>query len=338
MNFAIKRWVVFLVTVASVLALSLTSARAQTMPVNFGVTFRNARLASLWIAQEEGFFKKEKLDVKTVNISGGTQGAQMMVSGGVDVSFDDPITCIVATAGGVPVVDIFAGTPTMPFLLVGAPAVKTVAELKGKRVGSSGLGLSASRLALLVGLKRFGLDADKDQVIVVAAGQEPERIAGVTSGAIAATVLSPEYRTKLDQLGLNMLADLRTLNISWETASLITTAKNMQTKRDMLERVVRALLQGNAYVLNPAHRSRMIEILNRELALKSPQDAAAVYDDLIKYYILKKPYPNREGIGNIIAEVVKSLPKAAGIKYEDVADASLIEKLDKSGYIDGLYK
>jgi NitT/TauT family transport system substrate-binding protein len=338
MNFSIKRWTVYLATVASVLGLSLTLARAQTMPVNFGVTFRNARLASLWIAEEEGFFKKQGLDVKTVNISGGTQGAQMMVSGGVDVSFDDPITCIVATAGGVPLVDIFAGTPTMPFLLVGAPAVKTIAELKGKRVGSSGLGLSASRLALLVGLKRFGLDVDKDQITVVAAGQEPERIAGVTSGGIAATVLSPEYRTKLDQLGLNMLADLRTLNISWETASVITTAKNMQTKRDMLERVIRALLQGNAYVLDPAHRSRMVEILNAQLALKSAQDAAAVYDDLIKYYVLKKPYPNRAGIGNIIAEVVKSLPKAVGIKPEDVIDASIIEKLDKSGFIDGLYK
>ena len=338
MNFSIKRWVVLLATVASVLGLALTSARAQTIPVNFGVTFRNARLASLWIAEEQGFFKKQGLDVKTVNISGGTQGAQMMVSGGVDVSFDDPITCIVATAGGVPLVDIFAGTPTMPFLLVGAPAVKTIAELKGKRVGSSGLGLSASRLALLVGLKRFGLDVDKDQITVVAAGQEPERIAGVTSGGIAATVLSPEYRTKLDQLGLNMLADLRTLNISWETASVITTAKNMQTKRDMLERVIRALLQGNAYVLNPAHRSHMVEILNAQLALKSAQDAAAVYDDLIKYYVLKKPYPNREGIGNIIAEVIKALPKAAGIKVEDVVDASIIEKLDKSGFIDGLYK
>lgn len=338
MKLSMKRWVVFLAAVALVLGLSLALAQAQAIPVNFGVTFRNARLASLWIAEQEGFFKKQGLDVKTVNISGGTQGAQMLVSGGVDVSFDDPITCIVATAGGVPVVDIFAGTPTMPFLLVGAPAVKTVAELKGKRIGSSGLGLSASRLALLVGLKRFGLDADRDQITVVAAGQEPERIAGVTSGAIAATVLSPEYRTKLDQLGLNMLADLRTLNISWETASVITTAKNMQTKRDMLERVIRALLQGNAYVLNPTHRSRMVEILNAQLALKSPQDAAAVYDDLIKYYVLKKPYPNREGIGNIIAEVVKSLPKAAGIKYEDVADASIIEKLDKNGFIDGLYK
>ena len=136
MKLSMKRWAVFLATVASALGLSLTLAQAQTMPVNFGVTFRNARLASLWIAEEEGFFKKQGLDVKTVNISGGTQGAQMMVSGGVDVSFDDPITCIVATAGGVPVVDIFAGTPTMPFLLVGSPAIKTVAELKGKRVGS----------------------------------------------------------------------------------------------------------------------------------------------------------------------------------------------------------
>jgi ABC-type nitrate/sulfonate/bicarbonate transport system substrate-binding protein len=120
----------------------------------------------------------------------------MMVSDGMDVSFDDPITCIVSTTGGVPVVDIFAGTPTMPFLLVVAPAIKTIAELKGKRVGSSGIGLSASRLALLLGRKRFGLDVDRDQITVVAAGQEPEKIAGGSSGAIAATVLSPEFRTK----------------------------------------------------------------------------------------------------------------------------------------------
>jgi ABC-type nitrate/sulfonate/bicarbonate transport system substrate-binding protein len=325
------------------LALSLlvnftAESRSQNIPVNFGVTFRNARLASLWIADEVGFFKKQGVDVKVINISGGTQGAQMMVSGGVDVSFDDPISCITATAAGVPVVDIFAGTPTMPFLIVGAPGINNLAELKGKRVGSSGLGLSASRLALLVGLKRLGLDPEKEQITIVAAGQEPERIAGLSSGAIAATVISPEYRTKLDQLGIPLLADLRTLNISWETASIITTAKNMQTKRDVIERVIRALLQANAYILNPANRSRLLDVLTAQLALKSAQDAAAVYDDLIKYYVLKKPYPNREGISNIIAEVAKSVPKAAGLKYEDVTDVSIIEKLDKSGFIDGLYK
>lgn len=334
--FASKLLLAILVLVLSTLICAET--RSENLQVNFGVTFRNARLVPLWIADEESYFKKQGLDVKQVNISGGTQGAQMMVTGGVDVSYDDPITCIVSTAGGIPVNVIVGGTPSLAYLIVGGPEIKNIADVKGKRVGSSGLGLSASRLALLVGLRRFGIDADKGQVTIVAAGQEPERIAGLSTGAIAATVISPEYRTKLEQLGVNMLADLRTLNIPWETSSVITTAKNMQTKRDMLERVVRAILQAHAFILNPANRTRVVEVMTTQLALKSQQDAAAVYDDLVKFYVFKKPYPTHDGFANVIAEVVKSVPKAAGIKYEDVVDNSILEKLDKSGFIDGLYK
>ena len=334
--FASKLLLATLMLVLSTLICAET--RSENLQVNFGVTFRNARLVPLWIADEEGYFKKQGLDVKQVNISGGTQGAQMMVTGGVDVSYDDPITCIVSTAGGIPVNVIVGGTPSLAYLIVGGPEIKNIADVKGKRVGSSGLGLSASRLALLVGLRRFSIDADKGQVTIVAAGQEPERIAGLSTGAIAATVISPEYRTKLEQLGVNMLADLRTLNIPWETSSVITTAKNVQTKRDMLERVVRAILQAHAFILNPANRTRVVEVMTTQLALKSQQDAAAVYDDLVKFYVFKKPYPTRDGFANVIAEVVKSVPKAAGIKYEDVVDNSILEKLDKSGFIDGLYK
>lgn len=328
-----------LTAVLTLVSLTIPFAvRADSVQVNFGVTFRNARLMPLWIADDEGFFKKQGLDLKQVNISGGTQGAQMMVSGGVDVSYDDPITCVVSTAGGVPVNAIVGGTPSMAYLIVGGPGVKTIGDLKGKRVGSSGLGLSASRLALLVGLRRFGIDADKGQATIVAAGQEPERIAGLSTGALAATVISPEYRTKLEQLGLNMLADLRTLNIPWETASVITTAKNVQTKRDTLEKVVRAILQANAFILNAANRARVIDVITNQLALKSQQEAAAVYDDLLKFYVFKKPYPSRDGFANVISEVAKQLPKAGGLKFEDVVDTSIMDNLDKSGFIDSLYK
>ena len=61
-----------------------------------------------------------------------------LVSGGVDVSYDDPITCVVSTAGGVPVNAIVGGTPSMAYLIVGGPGVKAIAVLKGKRVGSAG--------------------------------------------------------------------------------------------------------------------------------------------------------------------------------------------------------
>jgi hypothetical protein len=50
-----------------------------------------------------------------------------------------------------------------------------------------------------------------------------------------------------------------------------------------------------------------------------------------------KAISKKQGLA-VISEVAKSLPKAAGLKYEDVVDTSIMEKLDKSGFIDTLYK
>ncbi len=311
---------------------------AQVTPVNLGVVFVNVRVAPIWVAEKEGYFRKNGLDLKVTNISGGTQGAQALVSGGIDVSYTDPASTISAIAAGAPLVEVMAGTSVMPYYLVGAPDVKSIADLKGKRVGSSGLGLSTSRLALLVAFGRLGLDPDRDKIIMVAAGPEPERIVGVSTGAIAGTVFGPEFRGKIDQLGLNILADLRAMNIPWEQDALETSRKTLQTKRDMIERVVKAMLEANAYILHPAHRPQMLEILKSRLGLKTDQEANGGYEDLIKYYVLKKPYPYRDGLLSIIAEIGKVLPKAASLKFEDVADSSIIEALDKSGFINGLYK
>src|SRR3954463_8761696 len=128
---------------------SAANAAAQT-EVTMGVVFTNVRVAPVWAAEKEGFFKKNAIDIKTVTIPGGTQGAQALLSGGIDVSFTDPTSTISAIAAGAPLVEVMAITTIMPYYLVGGADVKSLADLKGKRVGSSGLGLSASRLAILV--------------------------------------------------------------------------------------------------------------------------------------------------------------------------------------------
>ena len=86
------------------------------------------------------------------------------------MSFTDPSSTISAIAAGAQLVEVMAITTIMPYYLVGAPDVKNVADLKGKRVGSSGLGLSASRLALLVAFGTLGLDPNRDKITLVAAG------------------------------------------------------------------------------------------------------------------------------------------------------------------------
>jgi ABC-type nitrate/sulfonate/bicarbonate transport system substrate-binding protein len=342
MNGIRRFWAKDIGIIPSIAALIFTihvgTAIAQTKKVTIGVEFINARLASLWVAEKQGFFKQQGLDITTVNISGGTQGVQAMVGGELDASFSAPAATIPAVAAGAQIVEIMPTTSTMPYLLVGSPTVTSISALKGQRVGASGLGLSASRLALVVALKHFGLDPEKDKITLVAAGREPERMAAVSSGAIAATVVAPEFGDRVKNMGAHLLADLRTLNIPWENDGLAVTRKNLQSKREIIEQVVKALLEANAFVLNPANRAKTIETLNAHLKFKNPQEGNSVYNDLIKYYMVKKPYPYKAGILTVISEIAKILPKASGLKFEDVADNSIMEKLDKSGYIDGLYK
>ncbi len=197
--------------------------RAQTVPFHIGHASVNSRMAPLWVAAQEGFFKKQGLDARVVSIRGGTQVTQALLGGGLDIAYSDPPATIAAIAAGAPLVEIMATATVMPFYLVGAPAVKTLADLKGKRVGSSGLGLSASRLALIVAFKQLGLDPERDKITFVAAGTEPERIAGLASGALAATVVAPEFRTRISELGLNVLADLRQMPIPWEVGNVVSS-------------------------------------------------------------------------------------------------------------------
>jgi NitT/TauT family transport system substrate-binding protein len=333
-----KRKTSGLLIVVFILGFLWTEGWAQMTEVNMGIAFVNARVAPLWVAEKEGFFRKNGIDIKLTNIPGGTQGAQALLSGGIDISFADPSSTISAIAAGAQLVEVMAITTIMPYYLVGAPEVKTVADLKGKRVGSSGLGLSASRLALLVAFGTLGLDPNRDKITLVAAGLESERIAGLAAGAIAGTVIGPEFRSKIAQLGLNILADLRTIKIPWEQDALVTSRKFLEAKGEVVERVMKALLQGNAFVLNPANRASVVELLRTRLGLKSTQEAEGAYEDLTHFYVLRKSFPYRDGLQSITAEVAKVVPKAASLKFEDVADPTIIEKLDKNGFIDSLYK
>jgi NitT/TauT family transport system substrate-binding protein len=105
---------VFTVAVV-VFGIQMPAASGQTTKVTIGVEFINARLACLWVAEKEGFFKKQGLEINTVNISGGTQGVQAMVGGEMDLSFSAPAATIPAVAAGAQILEIM---PTLRQCLI----------------------------------------------------------------------------------------------------------------------------------------------------------------------------------------------------------------------------
>jgi len=51
-----------------------------------------------------------------------------------------------------------------------------------------------------------------------------------------------------------------------------------------------------------------------------------------------KPYPNPESFKTIFKDVSDRIPAAKTANPKDFMDTSFLEELDKSGYIDGLYR
>jgi hypothetical protein len=53
---------------------------------------------------------------------------------------------------------------------------------------------------------------------------------------------------------------------------------------------------------------------------------------------VRKPYPTNEGVASLINFLAKFNPKVGKLTVQDVVDSSLVGELDKSGFIDTIYR
>jgi len=102
------------------------------------------------VGDKMGFFKKHGIDVKIIDFTGGSKMTQAMVAGSIDIG-DGAGTEMAHIAKGAPMMAVCENTTTFPFLSIGVPwdsPIKSVKELKGKKVGISSPGSLTDWLAL----------------------------------------------------------------------------------------------------------------------------------------------------------------------------------------------
>jgi NitT/TauT family transport system substrate-binding protein len=304
--------------------------------VNVGQTFVNAVPTGFWVAKERGFFRKYGLDVRLVLFRGDTQGTQAMIAGGIPLMMGGPAGALAAAASGVDIVELLTVSPAMPYLFVGRSNIKTPQDLRGKRIGVSGTGLSASRIAVIIALKSFGLDLQKDQIALLPIGTEAERTSALTQGSIDATVFDLLYRSIIDKQGFTILANMAERNIPWEHDVLLTTRRYARANPKILESLTKGLLEAHAYILDPQNKRFVLRIMAQYLG----QDLVAAegsYNEVTQLWVKKKPYPNLAGLRAIFEIVKQETPQAAGYDLRNFVDDSILRQLDRSGWIDALY-
>lgn len=141
----------------------------------------------LTIAEQLGYFKAEGLDLKIVDFAGGSQALRALIGGSADVvsgAFEHTVNMqakgqklrAIVLMGRAPQIVLGINPKTMP-------GYKTVADLKGKKIGVTAPGSSTNVMANFV-LAKAGLKPSDVSIIGVGAGSGA--VAAVRSGQVDA--------------------------------------------------------------------------------------------------------------------------------------------------------
>jgi NitT/TauT family transport system substrate-binding protein len=163
----------------------------------------SAFLASMYVADEQGIFEQEGLDVEIVELQSGIDGVASVVSGSAqyaDMGFDDLATLAAEGEDSLVMVHNLVGRVT--FALVMNPDVarergvsrespidERYAALKGLRLGVTSPGAATDKYMRYY-LREAGLDPERDAEII-AIGDGASLLAALETGQIDAYQLSP---------------------------------------------------------------------------------------------------------------------------------------------------
>ena len=296
----------------------------------------NTRAAILWIAQAQGFFAKNGLDVETVFLPSSNIQTAALATGEVQIGTIGGATVLSGNAGGQSFRIVASPSNQLPYDLVARPEIKDPKDMRGKRIGVTSVG-GTTWMAANLALQHFGLDAGRDNVKINAIGNQGILLQAIEGGSIDLAIVDPFLSRRLKQKGYKIMLELHRANIPFITTSVVTTALYLRDHEDEVEKFLRAFIEAQAFTSKPDNKPAVLRTITAKMKITDPATAEEGYQDLLTGNE-KKPYPSIDALRNVQKLMASMNPKVAGLKPEEIAEPRIIRRLDESGFIDGLYE
>ncbi|MEV4804035.1 ABC transporter substrate-binding protein [Nonomuraea sp. NPDC049421] len=248
----------------------------ELTPVTFAMASPswNAGYAVMAVVEAEGFYEQEGLKVTTNLFPSATQAAQQVAGGGADLGL---MTVEPVAIGHDKDLDLayFSSYWAKWIYSLQVPdgsAVRSIADLKGKKIGVSAVASSGATFARTA-MELNGLGQNGATLVPIGAGAQ--QINAIKSGQVDALALwDIQY-----QIVRNAGVTLTPLPVK-ETADawgggFATTRKNLEAKKDVLERFGRAVAKAFVFAkANPEAAIRDLWKLHPETRGSDPEEKA----------------------------------------------------------------
>jgi NitT/TauT family transport system substrate-binding protein len=315
----------------SYLFLALVPYEAQGKLLTAYISDSPSSSVPKWIAKEAGLFKKYGLDVDLVFIDGSTRGIQALLAG--DLSFTEAVgtSAINGKMAGGNIAIINGLVNTLPYYIVGSPAIKSPEDLKG-RTAAVHIPGTAADFALRLALKQVGIPYNQIKAITIGGG--PARIMALINGQVEFTVASDAEKIKGESAGQKVIIDMAEFKIPFQFTCTVTTAKMIREQPDNVRRMVEAIAAGVHYFkTNKEDTLRIMSKYTRGQNRTLLEGAYSAYSQLL----VADTYPTMEGLRNTLEVQASWDAKVAKAKAEDFVELRFVDQLKNSGFIEKLY-
>lgn len=315
-------WPVVAIALGAVLMFAAVPASGQAL--------QNVRVASptkgipffhMYVARDMGIFRGEGLAVEEivmgldVAIAGLIAGELGYVTGTGSATR--------AAITGVPVKVVMFTFDKIIFTLHVLPTIKSIADLKGKRVAVN-RPVTTDAVFARAALERAGVDPST--VTFGSMVATSTRFAALKSGAVEAAVLTPPFDALAIKEGYRSLAQAAdVLEMPW--TGLATSAKRLAEKPAEVKAMIRAMLKALQYIRQ--NREGSIALIRKEFNLDESL-AGHVYDQMVPALSADGTASVR-AIENDIDLARRSLKIAKSVEVSQVVDFSLLNEVQRAG-------
>ena len=271
-------------------------------------------VAPLYLGNDAGIFKQQGLNLEMVFIPGGSLSLQALIGRSLDLLLTGGPPVANAYLQGAKIKIIGGVTNLLPYTFVVATGLRTAEQVKGRKIGISRFGSNTDYVVRLA-LDQLGLSAAQVQIIQVGGSQA--RLVALKSGAIQATVLSPEEAIVAQKMGFSVLLDFIEKGIEFPHVNVVARDDYLETQAQTVRTFMRTYVESVRYY--KTHRGEAVKKIMELSKLPERQMAETVYEGSLRA-TPDDGKPTVKGMEVVLDSLAKENPKAKSLTVQQLLD------------------